>query len=193
MHYKFNQCSVVRTLSTSCPISDWKQYLDDLVDCAAYSTGTRWGRKTITTPTRGLWLDDYKCGASYQQAGDYIHFPWKTKINLQWCYLSLKRPWQNIFNRPYYLSCLWTDIQQATSCSRNAKSRVCCLWTMHHPCTYTIKLNWEANYFLIDCTNSASCHRVPKDIWKRRPQFVPVGIPTICWKTFPVKPRNIVN
>ena len=40
--------------------------------------------------------------------------------------------------------------------------------------------------------NSAS-YEYRKMSAKRRAQFVPIGIPTVCWKTFPAKPMKILS
>ena len=60
-----------------------------------------------------------------------------------------------------------------------------------------VKLNWDANRFLPvkskDCMNSASYEY--RNISARRgAQFVPMGMPIFCWKTFPAKTHvNVVN
>ena len=51
-----------------------------------------------------------------------------------------------------------------------------------------VKLNWDANRFLPaeskDCMNSAS-YEYRNMSARRGAQFVPIGMPTICWKSFP--------
>ena len=56
-----------------------------------------------------------------------------------------------------------------------------------------VKLNWDANRFLPtenkDCMNSTSYEY--RNISARRgAQFVPMGMPIICWKTFPAKTQK---
>ena len=59
-----------------------------------------------------------------------------------------------------------------------------------------VKLNWDANRFLPveskDCMNSAS-YEYRNMSARRGEQFVPMGMPIICWKTFPVDHENVVN
>ena len=58
-----------------------------------------------------------------------------------------------------------------------------------------VKLNWDANRFLPveskDCMNSAS-YEYRKMSARRGAQFVPMGMPIICWKTFPVNIQAII-
>ena len=53
-----------------------------------------------------------------------------------------------------------------------------------------VKLNWDASRFLSteskDCMNSAS-YEYRNMSARRGAQFVPMGMPIICWKTFPPK------
>ena len=53
-----------------------------------------------------------------------------------------------------------------------------------------VKLNLDANRFLPveskDCMNSAS-YEYRNMSARRGAQFVPMGMPIICWKTFPAK------
>ena len=59
-----------------------------------------------------------------------------------------------------------------------------------------VKLNWDANRFLPaeskDCMNSAS-YEYRNMSARRGAQFVPIGIPTICWKTFPAKTTKMLS
>ena len=60
-----------------------------------------------------------------------------------------------------------------------------------------VKLNWDANRFLPaeskDCMNSAS-YEYRNMSARRGAQFVPLGMPIICWKTFPREDHeNVVN
>ena len=59
-----------------------------------------------------------------------------------------------------------------------------------------VKLNWDANRFLPaeskDCMNSAS-YDYRNMSARREAQFVPMGMPTICWKTFPAKTTKMLS
>ena len=56
-----------------------------------------------------------------------------------------------------------------------------------------VKLNWDANCFFpaksINCMYSASC-KYRNMSTRRGARLVPIGMPTICSKTFPPKPRK---
>ena len=58
-----------------------------------------------------------------------------------------------------------------------------------------VKLNWDANRFLPaerkDCMNYAS-HEYRNMSARRGAQFVPMGMPIICWKNFPAKTTKIL-
>ena len=49
-----------------------------------------------------------------------------------------------------------------------------------------VKLNWDANFFfpvdIKDCMKSAS-YEYRNMSGRRGAQFVPIGMPTICWNT----------
>ena len=59
-----------------------------------------------------------------------------------------------------------------------------------------VKLNWDANRFLPaeskGCMNSASYEYRNKSA-RRGAQFVPKGMPIICWKTFPAKTTKMLS
>ena len=59
-----------------------------------------------------------------------------------------------------------------------------------------VKLNWDTNRFLPaeskDCMNSAS-YEFRNMSARRRAQFVPMGIPIICWRTFPAKTTKMLS
>ena len=59
-----------------------------------------------------------------------------------------------------------------------------------------VKLNWDANRFLPveskDCMNSSS-YEYRNMSARRGAQFVPMGMPIICWKTFPVKTTKMLS
>ena len=59
-----------------------------------------------------------------------------------------------------------------------------------------VKLNWDANRFLPaeskDCMNSAS-YEYRNMSARRGAQFVPMGIPIICWKPFPAKTTKMLS
>ena len=59
-----------------------------------------------------------------------------------------------------------------------------------------VKLNWDANCFFPveskDCMNSASYEYRNMSAGKGG-QFVPIGMPTICWKTFPPKTTKTLS
>ena len=59
-----------------------------------------------------------------------------------------------------------------------------------------VKLNWDANFFFPaeskDCMNSAS-YEYRNMSARRGAQFVPIGMPTICWKTFPPKTTKMLS
>ena len=59
-----------------------------------------------------------------------------------------------------------------------------------------VKLNWDANRFLPaeskDCMNSAS-YEYRNMSARRGAQFVPMGMPIICWKTFPAKTTKMLS
>ena len=70
-----------------------------------------------------------------------------------------------------------------------------CLWTRHHRCT--CKWNWTEilTFFSVeskDCMDSAS-YEYRKMSARRGAQFVPIGMPTVCWKTFPAKTTKILS
>ena len=74
------------------------------------------------------------------------------------------------------LGCLWTG----------------CLWTIHHRCT--CKWDWTG-------MNTVSFPLRAKPVWnplrinteRCGAQFVPIGMPTVCWKTFPAKTTKILS
>ena len=57
-----------------------------------------------------------------------------------------------------------------------------------------VKLNRDANRFLSveskDCMNSASYRNMSA---RRGAQFVPMGMPIICWKVFPAKTMKMLS
>ena len=82
-----------------------------------------------------------------------------------------------------YLSCLWSQVQRDTPDPGNSQTLGRLLTKHNH-----VKLNRDSNCFLPvdskECINSAS---VEKYVARRGAQLVSIGIPTICWKTFPAK------
>ena len=59
-----------------------------------------------------------------------------------------------------------------------------------------VKLNLDANRFLSveskDCMNSA-LYEYRNMLARRGAQFVPMGMPIICWKTFPAQTTKILS
>ena len=59
-----------------------------------------------------------------------------------------------------------------------------------------VKLNWDANRFLPaeskDCMKSAS-YEYRNMSAGRGAQLVPMGMPIICWKTFPAKTTKMLS
>ena len=91
------------------------------------------------------------------------------------------------------LWCPWFKDQQDTSVLDNFWIPNC-FATKHH--RYTCKWDQNANYFCPveskDCMSSAS-HEYRKVSERKAAQFVPIGMPTACWKTFPAKTTKILS
>ena len=105
-----------------------------------------------------------------------------TEVNL-----GKKQKWCSLW-------CPWSEVQQDTSGPDNFRI-LGCLWTIHHRCT--CKWDWTemrtVSFPLIaDCMKSAS-YEYRKMSARQREQFVPIGMPTVCWKTFPAKTTKILS
>ena len=90
-------------------------------------------------------------------------------------------------------SCLWSQAQRDTSYPDNFQKLGYWL-TIRHRCMWS----WtEMLIFLFqveskDCINSAS-YEYRNMSARRGAQFVPIGMPTICWKTFPPKTTKMLS
>ena len=91
-------------------------------------------------------------------------------------------------------SCLWSKAERDTSDPDNFQSGL--LIDNTSSMYLYVKLNWDANFFFPceskDCMNSAS-YEYRNMSARSRAQFVPIGIPTICWKTFPPKTTKMLS
>ena len=94
------------------------------------------------------------------------------------------------------LWCLRFQVQQDTSGPDNFRI-LGCLWTIHHRCT----CKWDWTEML-----NVSFPLRAKIVWRKKSasyeyrkmsargaQFVPIGMPTVCWKTFPAKTMKILS
>ena len=92
-------------------------------------------------------------------------------------------------------SCLWSQAQRDTSDQDNSQNLGYWL-TIRHRYICIAKLNWDANFFFPveskDCMNSAS-YEYRNMSARRGAQFVPIGMPTFCWKTFPPKTTKMLS
>ena len=91
-------------------------------------------------------------------------------------------------------SCLWSQAQRDTFEPDNSQSLGSWL-TICHQCI-CVKFIWDANFFFPveskDCMNSAS-YEYRNMSARRGAQFVPIGKPTIRWKTFPPKTTKMLS
>ena len=66
-----------------------------------------------------------------------------------------------------------------------------CLWITHHLCI--CKLNWTKMLCLSRGKQRLYEFRFEWISTKNGAQFVPIRIPTVCWKTFPAKTTKILS
>ena len=106
----------------------------------------------------------------------------------QWTVVNLgrKQKWCSLW-------CPWSQVQQDTSGPDNFRI-LGCLWTIHHRCT--CKWDWtemlNVSIESKDCMKSAS-YEYRKMSARSGAQFVPIGMPTVCWKIFPAKTTKILS
>ena len=92
--------------------------------------------------------------------------------------LGKKQKWCSLW-------CSWSQVQQNTSGPDNYRI-LGCLWTIHHRCT----CKWDRTEML----NRSFPLRVYRKMSARRgTQFVPIGMPTVCRKTFPATTTKILS
>ena len=93
-----------------------------------------------------------------------------------------------------YLWFPWSQVQQDTSGPDNFQI-LGCLWTIHHRCT----CNWDwtemltVSFPLRTKTMRFNLYEYRKMSARRGAQFVPIGMPTVCWKNFPAKTTKILS
>ena len=125
--------------------------------------------------TKSLWCGNWNHLVCRKWKCEVDHPSQSTVVNL-----SKKRKWCSL----YIVSLI------STSGLDNFQI-MGCLWTIHHRCT----CKWDWSFFPVerkDCMNSAS-YEYRKMSARRRAQFVPIGMPTVCWKTFPAKTTKILS
>ena len=92
-------------------------------------------------------------------------------------------------------SCLWSQAQRDTFDQDNSQSlgywltirHLCiCLWSWNEMLFFSFQFESK------DCMNSAS-YEYRNMSARRGAQFVPIGMPTICWKTFPPKTTKMLS
>ena len=138
---------------------------------------------------------------------------------MEYCYSGTESLWYGSWHR--HVCCKWKCAadrhSRSTGVNPSRKQRYCsqsCLWSQAQRDTFypddsqslgywlTIRLrcicmwNWtEMLFFPVeskDCMNSAS-YEYRNVSARRGAQFVPIGMPTICWKTFPPKTTKMLS
>ena len=94
-------------------------------------------------------------------------------------------------------SCLWSQAQRNTFDPDNSQSlgywltirhRCICMWSWTEMLIFFLS-SWEQRLY---CMNSAS-YEYRNMSARRGAQFVPIGMSTICWKTFPPKTTKLLS
>ena len=89
------------------------------------------------------------------------------------------------------LSYFWSQVQRDTSDPDNSKNlgywltirlRCICMWSWTEMLTFSFQLRAK--------TMKSASYEYTKMSARRGAQFVPIGMPTICWKPFPQRPRK---
>ena len=136
---------------------------------------------------------------------------------MEYCYSGTESLWYGNWNR--HVKCAADRHSRSTGVNPSMKQRCCsesCLWSQAQRDTFGpdkfskswllidntssmylyVKLNWDANFFFPveskDCMNSAS-YEYRNMSARRGAQFVPIGMPIICWKTFPPKTTKMLS